>query len=47
VASITPLGRVGQIDDIQGLAVYFASDASSFHTGDIVVLDGGRLANTP
>jgi NAD(P)-dependent dehydrogenase (short-subunit alcohol dehydrogenase family) len=47
LASITPLGRIGEIEDIQGLAVYFASDASSFHTGDIVVLDGGRLANTP
>lgn len=43
MAETTPLGRAGEISDIEGLAAYLASDASSFHTGDIMVLDGGRL----
>jgi NAD(P)-dependent dehydrogenase (short-subunit alcohol dehydrogenase family) len=47
MADRTPLKRVGQLADIEGLSVYFASDASSFHSGDIVVLDGGRMANSP
>ncbi len=42
-AAITPLGRPGVIADIEGPAVYLASDASRFHTGDILVVDGGRL----
>jgi NAD(P)-dependent dehydrogenase (short-subunit alcohol dehydrogenase family) len=41
-ASITPLGRAGYPEDIEGPAVYLASDASRFHTGDILVVDGGR-----
>lgn len=41
-AAITPLGRPGVIDDIEGPAAYLASDASRFHTGDILVIDGGR-----
>ncbi len=44
-ASITPMGRVGQISDMEGPAVYLASDASLFHTGDILVVDGGRTVN--
>jgi NAD(P)-dependent dehydrogenase (short-subunit alcohol dehydrogenase family) len=38
-----PLRRVGQIADIEGPAAYLASDASSFHTGDILIVDGGQL----
>lgn len=41
-SSITPLGRPGYPSDIEGPAVYLASDASRFHTGDILVVDGGR-----
>ena len=41
-AAITPLGRPGQIADMEGPAVYLASDASRFHTGDILIVDGGR-----
>jgi NAD(P)-dependent dehydrogenase (short-subunit alcohol dehydrogenase family) len=36
-----PMRRWGERDDFSGIAVYFASDASRFHTGDSVVLDGG------
>jgi NAD(P)-dependent dehydrogenase (short-subunit alcohol dehydrogenase family) len=41
-AAITPLGRPGHVSDIEGPAAYLASDASIFHTGDILVIDGGR-----
>jgi NAD(P)-dependent dehydrogenase (short-subunit alcohol dehydrogenase family) len=36
-----PLRRWGEGADFAGIAVYFASDASRFHTGDSVVIDGG------
>jgi NAD(P)-dependent dehydrogenase (short-subunit alcohol dehydrogenase family) len=41
-SAITPLGRPGSPADIEGPAAYLASDASRFHTGDILVIDGGR-----
>jgi NAD(P)-dependent dehydrogenase (short-subunit alcohol dehydrogenase family) len=41
-SSITPLGRPGYPSDMEGPAAYLASDASRFHTGDILVVDGGR-----
>jgi NAD(P)-dependent dehydrogenase (short-subunit alcohol dehydrogenase family) len=41
-AEVTPLGRPGAVSDIEGPAAYLASDASIFHTGDILVIDGGR-----
>ena len=37
-----PAGRLGQMDDIKGLAVYLASPASDFMTGSQVVIDGGQ-----
>lgn len=40
-----PVGRVGQPEDVEGAAVYLASDASSFHTGDILTIDGGWMAS--
>lgn len=42
-ADQTPLGRVGQITDIEGPAAYLASDASAFHSGDILIIDGGCI----
>lgn len=41
-SAITPLGRPGEEFDMEGPAAYLASDASKFHTGDILVVDGGR-----
>jgi dehydrogenase/reductase SDR family protein 4 len=38
----TALGRIGQPEDIVGMAVYLASDAAAFVTGQILVIDGGR-----
>jgi NAD(P)-dependent dehydrogenase (short-subunit alcohol dehydrogenase family) len=41
-SAITPLGRPGYPEDIEGPAAYLASDASRFQTGDILIVDGGR-----
>ncbi|MEZ5924218.1 MAG: SDR family oxidoreductase [Hyphomicrobiaceae bacterium] len=37
----TPLGRIGEPDDIGGAAVFLASDAGAFITGQTIVIDGG------
>lgn len=39
-----PAGRLGHPDDIKGLAVLLASDASSWITGALIPMDGGNLA---
>ena len=41
VISRVPMRRWGDPEDFSGLAVYLASDASRFHTGDSFVIDGG------
>jgi NAD(P)-dependent dehydrogenase (short-subunit alcohol dehydrogenase family) len=43
LASI-PLGRFGKPDDIAGLAVFLASDESSWMTGTVIPVDGGVTA---
>ncbi|HOJ52499.1 MAG TPA: glucose 1-dehydrogenase [Syntrophales bacterium] len=40
----TPLGRIGEPEEMVGLAVYLASDESSFMTGSIINIDGGWAA---
>lgn len=39
-----PAGRLGRPDDIKGLAVFLASDASAWITGALIPMDGGNLA---
>lgn len=39
-----PLGRGAHVDEIQGVAVWLASDASSYVTGQIITQDGGVTA---
>jgi NAD(P)-dependent dehydrogenase (short-subunit alcohol dehydrogenase family) len=41
----TPIGRFGKTEELVGAAVYLASDAASFTTGEILVVDGGFLAS--
>lgn len=38
-----PMRRWGKPDEFGGIAVYLASDASSFHSGDAIVIDGAYL----
>ena len=42
--SRTPMGRFGETVDMAGTAVFLASDASSFVTGETIRVDGGFLA---
>jgi NAD(P)-dependent dehydrogenase (short-subunit alcohol dehydrogenase family) len=42
--SVHPAGRLGQPEDIAGMAVYLASDESSWVTGATLAVDGGYLA---
>ena len=41
----TPMGRFGQLDELAGAGVFLASDAASFVTGHLLVVDGGFLAS--
>jgi len=44
VREATPMGRVGQPHEIAAIALYLASDASSFATGQLFLVDGGIAA---
>jgi NAD(P)-dependent dehydrogenase (short-subunit alcohol dehydrogenase family) len=41
----TPMRRFGKVEELAGAAVFLASDAASFVTGEILVVDGGFLAS--
>jgi len=41
----TPMGRFGKTEELVGSAIFLASDAAGFVTGEILVVDGGFLAS--
>ena len=41
----TPMGRLGELDDLQGAAIFLASQASNFVTGQTIRVDGGLFIN--
>ncbi|MBT2246693.1 SDR family oxidoreductase [Sphingobium sp. BHU LFT2] len=43
----TPIHRPGAIEDFEGIGAYLASDASRYHSGDTIVIDGGSLVYPP
>ncbi len=44
LTGLSPLGRLGQPDDVSGLAVFLASDESAYCTGGLYMADGGLTA---
>jgi len=45
VARRSVSGKFGKLEDMEGIAVFLASDASNFMTGQSIVLDGGHTVN--
>ena len=43
IMSRTPLGRLGTVEEIASVALFLASDESSYVTGQTIYVDGGRL----
>jgi NAD(P)-dependent dehydrogenase (short-subunit alcohol dehydrogenase family) len=41
----TPMKRFGKVEELAGAAVYLASDAASYTTGSVLIVDGGILAS--
>lgn len=44
LAAVTPMGRLGQSEEIAKAALFLASDDSSFMTGNSLIVDGGYTA---
>jgi NAD(P)-dependent dehydrogenase (short-subunit alcohol dehydrogenase family) len=45
IIALTPMKRRGRMDELQGLLLFLASDASTYTTGQVLVSDGGWLAH--
>jgi len=44
-AERTAIGRNGEVQDLNGLAIFLASDASAYITGQTIMIDGGYTAS--
>ena len=42
IKATSPIPRVGNAGELKGVAVFLAADASSYITGQTIVVDGGR-----
>ena len=42
IKATSPIARVGAAGELKGVAVFLASDASNYITGQVIVVDGGR-----
>jgi NAD(P)-dependent dehydrogenase (short-subunit alcohol dehydrogenase family) len=40
-----PMGRFGRLEDLVGVSIFLASDASAYVTGQMIAIDGGYLAS--
>ena len=40
-----PMGRFGRLEDLVGVSIFLASEASAYITGQMIAIDGGYLAS--